>query len=91
MAKVIINNLKEDAKMRFLVYSSICGAVTRHELDTFGALALHLGSRLLCLLTARHVFDMDDGDYEAEFFDRVRSLLVEAAVDLTKIQGKEGR
>ena len=91
MAKVIINDLREDAKIRFLVHGAICGAVTRHELDTFGALALHLGGRLLCLLAARDVFDMDDDDYEAGLFDRVRSFLNEAADDLAEIRGKEGR
>ena len=91
MARVVVGNLREDAKIRFLVHGAVCGAVTRHELDTFGALALHLGGRLLCLIAARDVFDMDDDDYEAGLFDRVREFLNDAADELAEIRAKEGR
>ena len=91
MARVVVGNLGEDAKIRFLVHGAVCGAVTRHELDTFGALALHLGGRLLCLLAARNAFNMDDDNYAAALFERVSSYLYEAADELAEIRAKEGR
>lgn len=91
MARVVIGNLREDAKTGFLVHGAFCGALTRRELDEFGALALHLGGRVLCLLAARDLFAMDDADYVEGLLERVRSYLAEASEDLAKIQGKEGR
>ena len=91
MARVVVGNLREDAKIRFLVHGAICGAVTRQELDTFGALALHLGGRLLCILAARDVFDMDDDEYEANMLDSALTFLNEAADELAEIRAKEGR
>ena len=91
MARVVVGNLQEDEKIRFLVHGAFCGALTRRELDEFGALALHLGGRVLCLLAARDFIAMDDADYVESLMERVRSYLAEASEDLAKIQGKEGR
>lgn len=91
MARVVIGDLREDAKIGFLVHGAFCGALTRRELDAFGALALRLGGRLLCLVAARDAFDMDDDEYEAGMLDRVQEYLNEAADDLAEIRGKEGR
>lgn len=91
MARVVIGDLREDAKIGFLVHGAFCGALTKRELDAFGALALHLGGRLLCLLAARNLFAMDDADYEAGLLERVRAFLAEASEDLAEIRGEEGR
>lgn len=92
MAKVVIGNLREYDKVGFLVHGAFCGALTRSELDTFGALALRLGGRVLCWLAARELFTlMDDKEYEAGLMEHVRKLLAEASEDLAKIQGKAGR
>lgn len=91
MARVVIGDLREEEKVRFMVHGAFCGALTRRELDAFGALALHLGGRVLCLLAARDLFAMDDPEYVESLMDRVRSYLAEASEDLAKIQGKEGR
>lgn len=91
MARVVVGNLSEDEKIRFLVHGAFCGALTRRELDAFGALALHLGGRVLCLLAARELIAMDDADYVESLLERVRSYLAEASEDLAKIRGKEGR
>lgn len=92
MARVVIGDLREDEKVGFLVHGAFCGALTRRELDAFGALALHLGGRLLCWLAARELFTlMDDKEYEAGLMDQVRKLLAEASDDLAEIRAKEGR
>lgn len=91
MARVVVGNLSADEKIRFLVHGAFCGALTRRELDAFGALALHLGGRVLCLLAARELIAMDDADYVESLLERVRSYLAEASEDLAKIRGKEGR
>lgn len=92
MARVVISDLREDEKVGFMVHGAFCGALTRRELDAFGALALHLGGRLLCWLAARELFTlMDDKEYEAGLMENVRKLLDEASDDLAEIRGKEGR
>ena len=91
MARVVIGNLREEEKIGFLVHGAFCGALTRRELDAFGALGLHLGVRLLCLLAARNLFALDDAAYEAELLERARAFLAEASEDLAKIRAKEGR
>ena len=92
MAKVVIDDLRENDKVGFLVHGAFCGALTRRELDAFGALALHLGGRLLCWLAARELFTlMDDKEYEAGLMENVRKLLAEASDDLARIRGEEGR
>ena len=92
MARVVIDNLREYDKVGFLVHGAFCGALTRRELDTFGALALHLGGRLLSWLAARELFTlMDDKEYEAGLMENVRKLLAEASDELAEIRAKEGR
>ena len=92
MAKVVIDNLRENDKVGFLVHGAFCGALTRRELDAFGALALHLGGRVLCWLAARELFTLvNDKEYEAGLMENVRKLLAEAAEDLAEIRAKEGR
>lgn len=91
MARVVIGDLREDAKIGFLVHGAFCGALTKSELDAFGALALRLGGRLLCLLAARDLFAMDDADYQEGLMDRIRAFMAEASDDLAEIRGKEGR
>ena len=91
MARVVIGNLREDDKIGFFVQGALCGALTRRELDAFGAIALHLGGRLLCLLAARNLVAMDDADFEAGLLERASAYLAEAAEDLAEIRGKEGR
>ena len=92
MARVVIDNLREYDKVGFLVHGAFCGALTRRELDAFGALALHLGGRLLCWRAARELFTlMDDKEYEAGLMENVRKLLAEASDDLAEIRAKEGR
>ena len=85
MARVVIGNLQEDEKIRFLVHGAFCGALTRRELDEFGALALHLGGRLLCLLAARNLFT------DADWTESMRRIMDKASDDLAKIRAKEGR
>ena len=92
MARVVIGNLSEVDKVGFMVHGAFCGALTRRELDAFGALALRLGSRLLCWFAARELFTMmTDKEYEAGLMENVRDLMAKASDDLAKMQGKEGR
>lgn len=93
MARVVIDDLREYDKVGFLVHGAFCGALTGCELDKFGALALHLGGRLLCWLAARELFTtlVDDKEYEAGLMENVRKLLAEARDDLAEIQAKEGQ
>ena len=92
MARVVIGDMREDAKIGFLVHGAFCGALTRRELDEFGALALHLGGRVLCWLAARELFTMmNDKEYEAGLMENVRELMAKAAEDLAEIRAKDGR
>lgn len=92
MARVVIGDLRDYDKVGFLVHGAFCGALTRRELDAFGALALHLGGRLLSWLAARELFTlMDDKEYEAGLMENVRKLLAEASDELAEIRAKEGR
>ena len=92
MARVVIGDLPEYDKVGFLVHGAFCGALTRHELDAFGALALGVGGRVLGWLAARELFTLvDDKEYEAWLMENVRKLLAEASDDLAEIRAKEGR
>lgn len=85
MARVVVGNLREEEKIGFMVHGAFCGALTRPELDAFGALALHLGGRLLCLLAARNLFT--DADWE----ESMRRIMAKASDELAEIRAKEGR
>lgn len=92
MARVVVGNLREDDKIGFLVHGAFCGALTRRELDAFGALALRLGGRVLCWLAARELFTMmNDKEYEAGLMENVRDLMAKASDELAEIRAKEGR
>lgn len=92
MARVVIGNLREEDKIGFLVHGAFCGALTRRELDAFGALALRLGGRLLCWFGARELFTMmTDKEYEAGLMENVRDLMAKASDELAELRAKEGR